>query len=260
MSLIKSIRNEPPLVVCITNDVVKNFTANGLIALGASPIMSGEKSEAASLMKAADGLLINIGTADTHKKELMSEMISHANKNDVPVILDPVGYGASSFRKTLVDELIEKYDIHLIKGNRSEMQALSGAESTSRGVDSTEESDALEIAVNSFNKYNIPVLVTGETDAIVTNDHKYTLHNGHGLQGKITGSGCLLGAVTLAFLARAGDVNDAVINAVSYYNLCAESAVQNNSAGPGTFIPNYIDALYSNDDVILNRKVVKFHE
>ena len=97
MPSIKSIREAPPLIVCITNDVVKNFTANGMIALGASPIMSGEKDEAESLMKVADGLLINIGTADVHKKELMSEMIAHANKNNVPVVLDPVGYGASSF-------------------------------------------------------------------------------------------------------------------------------------------------------------------
>lgn len=257
MPLIKSIREEPLLIVCITNDVVKNFTANGLIALGASPIMSGEKDEAESLMKVAGGLLINIGTADTHKKELMSEMIVHANKNNVPVILDPVGYGASPFRKNLVNELIDKYDIDLIKGNRSEILALSGAESTSRGVDSTEQSDALEIAENAFGKYNIPILVTGETDAVVTHDQKYTLHNGHSMQGEITGSGCLLGAVVLAFIATSNDVNNAVIDAVSYYNLCAESAARNNSAGPGTFLPNYIDALYLNDDDILKDKVVK---
>lgn len=259
MSLIKSIREKPPLIVCITNDVVKNFTANGLIALGASPIMSGEKDEAESLMKVAGGLLINIGTADTNKKELMSEMIAQANKNNVPVVLDPVGYGASQFRRNLVDELIEKYDIDLIKGNRSEMLALSGSESTSRGVDSTEESDALEIAENTFSKYNIPVLVTGETDAVVTHYQKYTLHNGHGMQGEITGSGCLLGAVILAFIAAGNDVNNAVEDAVSYYNLCAESAAGNNTTGPGTFIPNYIDALYLNDDNILKDKVVKVH-
>jgi len=260
MPSIKSIREAPPLIVCITNDVVKNFTANGMIALGASPIMSGEKDEAESLMKVADGLLINIGTADVHKKELMSEMIAHANKNNVPVVLDPVGYGASSFRKNLVDELIEKYDIQLIKGNRSEMLALSGAESTSRGVDSIEESDAIEIAETAYDKFHIPVLVTGETDAVVANGHKSTLHNGHALQGRITGSGCLLGAVILAFIAKNNDVNNAVTDAVSYYNLCAEAAGENNTAGPGTFIPNYIDLLYSNDDDILKDKVVKFHE
>lgn len=260
MALLKSIREEPPLIVCITNDVVKNFTANGLIALGASPIMSGEKDEAEPLMKVAGGLLINIGTADTHKKELMSEMIVHANKNNVPVVLDPVGYGASSFRKNLIDELIDKYEINFIKGNRSEMLALSGAESTSRGVDSTEESDALEIAENIFEKFNIPVLVTGETDAIVTHDHKYTLHNGHSMQGRITGSGCLLGAVMLAFIAKSNDVNNAMTDAVGYYNLCAESAVQNKAAGPGTFIPKYIDELYLNTDDILKNQVVKSHE
>lgn len=260
MPILNDIRTKPPLIVCITNDVVKNFTANGLIAMGASPIMSGEKSEAPALMKAAEGLLINIGTADEGKKPLMAEMVKEANKNDVPVILDPVGYAASAFRKNLVDDLIAQHDISLIKGNKSEIMALAGMENTSRGVDSTETSDSLEIAEAAFQKLNIPVVVTGEADAIITESDKSTLHNGHEMLGKITGSGCLLGGVILAFLARGSNASDAVSDAVSYYNLCAESAVENNAEGPGTFHANFIDALYLNNDETLNRKVVKNHD
>lgn len=259
MTTLNKLRGKPPLIVCITNDVVKDLTANGLLAMGASPIMSGEKSEAASLMKVADGLLINIGTADVHKKELMFEMAEEANRNDVPVVLDPVGYAASDFRRNLVDDLIEKYDITLVKGNKSEMMALAGLESTSRGVDSTETSDALEIAEAAFEQLNIPSLVTGEADAFVTRTRRYTLHNGHALQGKITGSGCLLGAAILAFISRSDALTDGVIDAVSFYNLCAESASEQ-SAGPATFRTDFIDAFHLNDETLLAGKDVKQHD
>lgn len=259
MSILQELRGKTPLIVCITNDVVKDFTANGLLALGASPIMSGEKSEAAALMQAADGLLINIGTADEGKKALMFKMAEEANKNNVPLVLDPVGYPASDFRKGLVDELIEKYDVALVKGNKSEMMALAGLKSTSRGVDSTETSDALEIAEAAFEHLNIPALVTGEADALVTRTRRYTLHNGHGLQGKITGSGCLLGAVILAFTSRSAEFTPGVLDAVSYYNLCAESASAE-SAGPATFRTNFIDALHLNEEALLADKDIMNHE
>ncbi|WP_072709249.1 hydroxyethylthiazole kinase [Lacicoccus alkaliphilus] len=259
MSILQELRGRPPLIVCITNDVVKDLTANGLLAMGASPIMSGEKSEAAALMQAADGLLINIGTADEGKKELMFEMAEAANKNNVPLVLDPVGYPASDFRKNLVDELLEKYDVALVKGNKSEMMALAGLESTSRGVDSTETSDALEIAEAAFERLNIPVLVTGEADALVTRTRRYTLHNGHEFQGRITGSECLLGAVILAFTSRSEAFNTGVLDAVSYYNLCAESAASE-SAGPAAFRMNFIDALHLNEDTLLADKDIRNHE
>ncbi|SOC42150.1 hydroxyethylthiazole kinase [Salinicoccus kekensis] len=259
MTTLSKLRGNPPLIVCITNDVVKDITANGLLALGASPIMSGEKSEAAGLMQAADGLLINIGTADTHKKNLMFEMAEAANKNNVPLVLDPVGYAASDFRRNLVDELIEKYEFTLIKGNQSEMMALAGLESTSRGVDSTDAGDALEIAEAAFEALNIPALVTGETDAFVTRTRRYTLHNGNGLQGRITGSGCLLGAVMLAFISRSDGLTDGALDAVSYYNLCAESAAGQNP-GPATFRTGFIDALYLNDASLLSGKDIRQHE
>src|SRR5699024_106257 len=138
--------------------------------------------------------------------------------------------------------------------------ALSGAESTSRGVDSIGERDAIQLAETAYDKCHIPGLGTGDTDAVVPSRHKSTLHNAHSRHGRLPRSGSLLGAVILAFIAKDNDVNNAVTDAVSYYNLCAEAAGENNTAGPGTFIPNYIDLLYSNDDDILKDKVVKFHE
>ncbi len=259
MNRIEKIREERPLVVCITNDVVKNFTANGMLAAGASPIMSAEKSEAADLMNIASGLLINIGTADQSKYELMDEMMMEANKNNVPVVFDPVGYGASKFRVEITDKLLERYKVSLIKGNAGEMLALSGKESSLKGVDSMEKTDTLEIAKAVYEKFKVPVLVTGERDALVTKEKEAVMANGHGLQGKITGSGCLLGALTAGFIGVEDRFDEeAVIDAVSYYNLCAEAAAGKiRIPGPGTFLTKLIDELYLNEGSLLEEKTVE---
>lgn len=254
----EKLRKETPLIVCITNDVVKDITANGMLSLGASPIMSGEKSEAAELMKAAAGLLINIGTADEGKKKLMHTMASEANINNVPIILDPVGYGASSFRRELVNELISEHEISLVKGNASEIYALAGGNSLSKGVDSAEQTETKEIAELCFDKLNIPVLVTGEVDTFMDDENTITLHNGHELLGSITGSGCLLGAVIAAFYAVEDTMGDAITNGVSYFNISAEKAAASlEFPAPASFRTAFIDQLYMNDDKIYQYKKVK---
>lgn len=261
MSTLKNLRQHAPLIVCITNDVVKDITANGTLSLGASPIMSNEKAEAQELMKVAGGLVINIGTADMHKKDLMHEMMSEANKNGVPIVLDPVGYGASSFRKNLVNELIREYNIALIKGNASEIYALAGEEGESKGVDSTEGTGTPEISMLAFEKLDVPVLVTGEQDSLVTGAGLVTMDNGHGLLGRITGSGCLLGTIASAFLAVDDDFQSAIIDAVSYFNLSAERAADAISRmAPGSFRMGLIDELYLNGDELLKKKSVTYHD
>ncbi|WP_411842622.1 hydroxyethylthiazole kinase [Salinicoccus sp. HZC-1] len=259
MNRIDKLRETNPLVVCITNDVVKNFTANGMLAAGISPIMSGEKSEASDLMKVASGLLINIGTADTAKCELMDEMMEEANKNGVPIVFDPVGYGASEFRTSITDDLLNRHKVSLIKGNAGEMLALSGAESSLKGVDSTEKRDTLDIAKLVYRKFKVPVLVTGARDALVTDENVIMMANGHSLQGKITGSGCLLGALIAAFIGLEEYFDkEAVVDAASYYNLCAEAAAGKISIpAPGTFMTTLIDELYLNEGNLLEDRVVE---
>lgn len=261
MNRIEKLRKENPLVVCITNDVVKNFTANGMLAAGTSPIMSGEKSEADDLMSVASGLLINIGTADQTKYELMDAMMKAANKNNVPVVFDPVGYGASEFRAGITDDLLKSHEVSLIKGNAGEMMALSGKESLMKGVDSMEKSDVMEIAKEVYKKFEVPALVTGERDALVTDASEILMANGHGLQSKITGSGCLLGALTAAFIGVEGQFDEeAAVDAVSYYNLCAEAAAGKiRIPGPGTFMNKLIDELYLNEDSLLEEKMVEVY-
>lgn len=259
MDRIEKLKKESPLVVCITNDVVKNFTANGMLAAGASPIMSGEISEADDLMNAASALVINIGTADQAKVALMDKMMAAANEKGKPIIFDPVGYGASSFRVDITEDLISRHDVSLIKGNGGEMLGLSGAESSLKGVDSTEQTDTAEIAKAVYSRFSIPALVTGKVDALATQNGVITMFNGHSLQGKITGSGCLLGALTAAFIGMEDDFSaEAVVDAVSYYNLCAEcAAAQMNRPAPGSFVGHLIDELYLSEDALLLDRNVK---
>lgn len=244
--MINQLRKEKPLVVCITNDVVKSFTANSLLAMGASPIMSGEKSEAADILKHAGALLINIGTASEEKIILYREMAYYANKYNIPIVLDPVGYGASKFRKNLVDMLLRDYEISLVKGNAGEMFALSGREAVTKGVDSIIEGNTLEIAQAAYGALNVPVLVTGEIDALVSEGNRVILRNGHEYQESVTGSGCVLGAVIGSFLAI-DKSDEAIVKATTAYNLAAEKAAQS-ATGPGTFATQFIDVLYQFSD------------
>lgn len=256
--MIEQLRKDAPLVVCITNDVVKPFTANSLLALGASPIMSGEESEAADILKHAGGLLLNIGTCSKEKVLLYETMANYANQYNIPVVLDPVGYGASTFRRNLTDKLLEDYDIALIKGNAGEIHALSGREAFSKGVDSIFEGNALEIAKAAHELLKVPVLVTGETDAFVNGKRQITMHNGHYYQEKITGSGCVLGAVASAFLAVENSA-ESIVNAVSLHNIAAEKAAAS-AGGPGTFSVQLIDELYNFKADDYTAKIVNYNE
>src|SRR5699024_8735702 len=134
-------------------------------------------------------------------------------------------YGASGFRVSITDTLLARHQVSLIKGNAGEMHALSGEESSLKGVDSMEKTDTMEIARAVYRKFGVPSLVTGERDALVTGNNEMIMANGHGLQGRITGSGCLLGALTAGFIGIEERVDEeAVVDAVSYYNICAGAA------------------------------------
>lgn len=240
--MIDLIRRINPLVLCITNDVVKTDTANSLLALGASPIMSNEKQELREIIEVSGGVLLNIGTASEAKIELYESAAEYANELKVPLVLDPVGYSASSFRKNLVDHLLKTYNFSLVKGNASEMLALAGQKSQGKGVDSEAKEATSDIAKLAFDQLKIPILVTGEVDSYVDVDHHLIMKNGHFYQEKMTGSGCVLGSLCTAFLA-VNQSYEAVIKSISLYNIAAEKAGQL-SSGPSQFRSQLIDEIY----------------
>ncbi|WP_314977435.1 hydroxyethylthiazole kinase [uncultured Streptococcus sp.] len=250
MTSLKLLKEKAPLVICITNDVVKNFTANGLVALGASPAMSEYPADLEDLLKYAGGLLINIGTLTDNNWKLYQEALKIAEKYNVPAVLDPVACGAGEYRKKVADDLINNYKLAAIRGNAGEIASLVGINVASKGVDSAGVDNIDEIALAANKKFNIPIVVTGEVDAIAVNGEVVTIHNGSAMMPKVIGTGCLLGAVVASFIGlEKGQELKSLETAMLVHNIAGEMAEKRpNGHLPGTFKVEFINALYEITD------------
>lgn len=194
------VRKQNPLVHCITNIVVTNFSANGLLALGASPFMSTMPEEVEEIQNFAGALLINIGTINKLDVEAMILAGQAANRTGVPVVLDPVGAGATAYRRQVVQQILDKVNVSAIRGNVSEIAFLAGVKWESKGVDASQgDGNIAEIALTAAQKYQCIIAVSGEIDYISDGKQVAKIANGTPLFPKVTGSGCLLGAVVGAF-------------------------------------------------------------
>jgi len=250
MTSLKLLKEKAPLVICITNDVVKNFTANGLVALGASPAMSEYPEDLEDLLKYAGGLLINIGTLTDETWKLYQDALKIAEKYNVPAVLDPVACGAGAYRKKVSEDLINNYILAAIRGNAGEIASLVGINVASKGVDSAGVDNIDEIALAANAKFNIPVVVTGEVDAIAVNGEVITIHNGSAMMPKVIGTGCLLGAVLASFIGlEKGEELKSLETAMLAYNIAGKMAEKRpNGHLPGTFKVEFINALYEITD------------
>ena len=260
MSNLRLLKEKNPLVICITNDVVKNFTANGLVALGASPAMSEYKKDLVDLLRYAGGLLINIGTLTGENWKLYQDALKIAEEYNVPAVLDPVACGAGEYRKKVAQDLITNYKLSAIRGNAGEIASLVGINVASKGVDSAGVDNIDEIALAANEKFNIPIIVTGEVDAIAVNGEVVTIHNGTAMMPKVIGTGCLLGAVLASFIGlEKGQELKSLETAMLAYNIAGEMAEKRpNGHLPGTFKVEFINALYEvNDKDIETFKKVK---
>ena len=259
MTSLKLLKEKAPLVICITNDVVKNFTANGLVALGASPAMSEYPEDLEDLLKYAGGLLINIGTLTDETWKLYQDALKIAEKYNVPAVLDPVACGAGAYRKKVSDDLINNYKLAAIRGNAGEIASLVGINVASKGVDSAGVDNIDEIALAANTKFNIPVIVTGEVDAIAVDGKVVTIHNGSAMMPKVIGTGCLLGAVLASFIGlEKGQELKSLETAMLAYNISGEMAEKRpNGHLPGTFKVEFMNALYeiTDEDIATFKKV-----
>jgi len=231
MSLFK-IRQQNPLVYCITNTVAANFTANGLLAIGASPLMSDEVAEAKELIDIAGALLINIGTVHEATAKAMIVAGKAANEKGIPVVLDPVGVGASSYRQRVVEEILEQVDIQCIRCNVGELAALAGVHWQSRGVDSGDgEIDVIEVAKLIANAYKTIVFVTGSTDVVTNGQEVMEIAGGDKRITEVTATGCLLSAICAAALTTAGEPMIALCHTAQDYKQVATIASQQQQIG-----------------------------
>ncbi|MFJ7935237.1 hydroxyethylthiazole kinase [Sporosarcina sp. NPDC096371] len=243
--LLQKLREEQPLVHCMTNIVVANFQANGLLALGASPVMADAVEEAAEIASVSSCTVLNIGTLkqDTVKAMLLAG--KSANAHGKPVILDPVGAGATAFRKASVLEILDEVVLTLIRCNAGELAAIAGVKWQSKGVDAGQgDVDVKALAEEVAVRYHCIVAVTGAVDIVTDGNKTISITGGHPLLSKITGAGCLLSAVAGAFLAVEHENElEAVATALTFYKKVGELAAEK-AAGPGDFAVQLLNALY----------------
>ncbi|WP_042473205.1 hydroxyethylthiazole kinase [Bacillus ndiopicus] len=240
---INKIRQKHPLIHCITNYVVANFTANGLLAIGASPVMADEVSEVEEMTSIANGLLINIGTLNQSKVPAMLVAGKAANKHGVPVVLDPVGVGATSYRRQVIQDLLQQVQFKLIRCNEGELAAIAGVAWQSKGVDSGQGNiDTISVAREVAEKYGTIVIVTGATDIVTDGTVVKKVSGGHERMTHVTGSGCLLSALCTAALAVEGEPVANLASLLQTYKKIAEDA-ERNSTYIGSFQVEIVNGL-----------------
>lgn len=223
MSLVR-IHNRKPLVHCMTNTVVINFTANGLLAVGASPIMAEAAEEMADIASITDALLINIGTLQRTTVEAMQRAIVASAKRSIPIVLDPVGAGASTYRYETTMQFLQTGHITLLRCNAGELAAIAGVSWQAKGVDSGEgDANMLDIASKVAQAYHCIVVVTGEVDIVTDGKALIEVPGGNARITKITGTGCLLSALCAAVLAAECSV-EAIAELLTDYKQAAANA------------------------------------
>lgn len=242
-SNLTELREISPLVHNITNFVVMNFTANALLAVGASPVMAHAVEEVEDMVAISGALVVNIGTLSPLWVEGMKKAMIAAKKSGKPIILDPVGAGATPYRNSVLSELLNLASPTLIRGNGSEILALVGANGQTKGVDTTSSStDSLEAAKSLSKKFGCVVSVSGATDIIVSGEKVVYVENGVPLMTRVTGMGCSASAIAGAFCAIQPDVFEAAISAAVTMGVCGEKAFEKSQL-PGSFQIAFLDAL-----------------
>lgn len=244
-SLIERVREENPLVFNITNVVVANFVANGMLALGASPVMAYDRREVADMARISNALILNIGTLTEETVEAMIIAGQAANEKGIPVIFDPVGYGATPYRVEASERILAEVKVDILRGNAGEISQIAGTDAVVKGVDAGEvQADLQAIVKQIANQYGTIVVATGAVDYLSDGRRIFQVENGHPYLPKVTGSGCLLTSTIGAFAAVEDDYLTASFAATSFYGVAAERAAQTIGArGPGSFQYEFLNQL-----------------
>ncbi|MEG1869370.1 MAG: hydroxyethylthiazole kinase [Oscillospiraceae bacterium] len=230
---LENVRTKTPLIHNITNYVTVNDCANVLLACGASPIMADDMAEVEDITTICGGLNINIGTLNQRTIPAMFLAGKKANSLSHPVVLDPVGAGASKLRTETAHKLLDEIKFTVIRGNISEIKALALGSGTTKGVDAdvadtvNEQTldSAIEFAKRFAEKTGAVIAVTGAIDIVADSKTAYIIRNGNAMMSKITGTGCMLTAMTTAYVvANPDNILEAAAAAVCAMGICGEMA------------------------------------
>jgi len=248
-------RETKPLVHQITNYVVMNETANATLALGALPVMAHAREEVEEMVALASALVINIGTLSPHWVEAMLAAGKAANERGIPVVVDPVGAGATRYRTETAIRLLDEVHVTVLRGNAGEIATLVGVEAEVRGVESMAVGgDPAELAREAGRTLGLVASVTGPVDHVSNGGELLKVANGHKLLGTVSGTGCMSTAITGCFLAaKPGAPLEAAAEALAAFGVAGEDAAMG-ARGPGTFHAALYDALYNLDPSSLDTR------
>ena len=263
---LEQVRQTVPLIHNITNYVTVNDCANILLACGGSPIMADDEEEAAQITAVCGGLNINIGTLN--KRTIASMFLAGRKANELghPAVLDPVGAGASDLRTDTARRLLEEIRFAVVRGNISEMKTLAAGAGTTKGVDAdvadrvTEENldQAVAFAKEFASRYSTVAAISGALDIVADGERAYVIRNGHPVMAQITGSGCMLTAMTAAYVtANREHPLEAAAAAFCVMGISGERAyerMRRENAGNASFRAYLIDEVYKMDSQVLMRE------
>jgi len=252
---LRALREAKPLVHQITNYVVMNETANATLALGALPVMAHAREEVEEMTGLAGALVLNIGTLSEHWIEAMLAAGRAANGRGIPVVLDPVGAGATRYRTDTARRILDEVDVTVLRGNAGEVATLVGIAAEVRGVESIAAgNDAGELAHAAARSLGVVASVTGPVDHVSDGERALSVANGHELLAAVSGTGCMSSALTGCFLAGKPDAPlEAAAEALAAFGVAAEDAAVV-ARGPGTFHAALYDALAALDPATLDER------
>jgi hydroxyethylthiazole kinase len=239
--ILQKIAEEKPLVHHLTNYVTVNLVANTTLSTGALPVMAHAREEVAEMVGLASALVVNIGTLAPTFVEAVMLAGKRANERGIPVVLDPVGAGATSFRTNTAERLLSELALAAVCGNAGEIATLAGLDAEVRGVESL-AGDARGAVTKAAGSLGVTVAATGETDYVSDGERTLAISNGHPLMGRVVGSGCASTAVVGCFAAVGGGEAETIAHALAYFGRAGEIAARG-AEGGGTFEPRFLDAL-----------------
>jgi hydroxyethylthiazole kinase len=253
---LQTIRERKPLVHNITNYVVMNETANATLALGALPVMAHAGEEVEEMAGIASALVLNIGTLSPHWVDAMLLAGAAAAERGLPIVLDPVGAGATEYRTVTAHRLLDALRVTVLRGNAGEVATLVGAHAEVRGVESIVAGlEPGELARTAAQRLGVVASVTGPVDHVSDGERVLAVANGHELLATVTGTGCMSSALTGCFLAaKPDDPVEAAAEALAAFGVAAEAAAAG-ADGPGTFHARLYDGLYALDPETLDERV-----
>ena len=259
--LLALVRQRQPLVHHITNAVTISECANITLAAGGLPVMANAVEEVEEMVEQAQALVLNIGTLTREQVEAMLVAGKRANALQIPIVLDPVGVGATKMRLDVAKRLLAELKINVIKGNAAEIAILAGGKAKMLGVEAVEVADHVDLlALDLARKSKATVVVTGKVDLVTDGEQLWAIHNGHVLMSRIVGTGCMTASVMGCFAAVCDDYQKAAAAAAVALNVAAELAAECKKT-PVAFRQELFDRLHAlTPETMTRRQKLKIKE